>query len=142
MFAERLLLASLYSVKVQLMSVGVSAYVLAAMDSAFMFTYAGGSFITGPLGDRFSPTAVVGIGLLGSTVCLALITFGSTAPAIATSASLSMLWFAGTQFLHGFFQVGQRLPNPFHGVQTRTLNSHALTMLSPVKRLSESESKG
>jgi sugar phosphate permease len=41
------------------MQAGVSAYALAAMDSAFMFTYAGGSFITGPLGDRFSPTAVV-----------------------------------------------------------------------------------
>lgn len=35
------------NVKVQLMAAGVSAYTLAAMDSAFMFTYAGGSFITG-----------------------------------------------------------------------------------------------
>jgi sugar phosphate permease len=70
-----------------------------------MFTYAGGSFITGPLGDRFSPTAVVGIGLMGSTICLFLIALGSSTPVIAASATLSMLWFVGTQFFHGFFQV-------------------------------------
>lgn len=94
------------NVKVQLMAVGVSAYTLAAMDSAFMFTYALGSFITGPLGDRFSPSAVVGIGLLGSTACLFLITAGSEIPAIAGSAgSLGLAWFAGTQFFHGFFQA-------------------------------------
>jgi len=93
------------NVKVELLAAGVSAYVLAAMDSAFMFTYAGGSFITGPMGDRFSPTAVVGIGLLGSTICLFLIALGSSTPLIAASASYSMLWFAGTQFFHGFFQA-------------------------------------
>lgn len=69
-----------------------------------MFTYAGGSFITGPLGDRFSPTGVVGIGLLGSTICLFLITVGS-ATSIADSATYSLSWFAGAQFLHGLFQA-------------------------------------
>ena len=61
------------NVKVQLMRAGVSPLTLTAMDSGFMFTYAGGSFVTGMLGDRFSPVAVVGLGLLGSTMCLALI---------------------------------------------------------------------
>ena len=51
---------------------------LPTVDSAFMFTYAGGSFVTGMLGDRFSPTAVVGIGLLGSSLCLFLITVGAS----------------------------------------------------------------
>ena len=70
-----------------------------------MFTYAGGSFITGPLGDRFSPSFIVGLGLLGSTVCLLLITIGASVPALADSASLGLFWFAGTQFIHGFFQA-------------------------------------
>lgn len=35
------------NVKVQLMLAGVSPLTLTAMDSGFMFTYAGGSFITG-----------------------------------------------------------------------------------------------
>jgi hypothetical protein len=39
-------------VKVSLMQAGVSPLTLAAMDSGFMFTYAGGSFVTGQLGDR------------------------------------------------------------------------------------------
>jgi MFS family permease len=58
---------------------GVSPLTLAAMDSGFMFTYAGGSFITGQLGDRFSPVLVIGIGLLGSTFCLFLIVIGTYA---------------------------------------------------------------
>ena len=43
------------NVKVQLMAAGVDPLTLTAMDSGFMFTYAGGSFVTGMLGDRFSP---------------------------------------------------------------------------------------
>jgi len=46
-----------------------------------------------PLGDRFSPTAVVGIGMLGSTLCLLIITVGSTMPLVAASASASLLWY-------------------------------------------------
>lgn len=37
------------NVKVQLMLAGVSPLTLTAMDSGFMFTYAGGSFITGDI---------------------------------------------------------------------------------------------
>lgn len=59
------------------MHAGVNPLTLAAMDSGFMFTYAGGSFITGQLGDRFSPVGVIGAGLLGSTVCLFLIVLGN-----------------------------------------------------------------
>jgi len=92
------------NVKVQLMAAGVSSYVLAAMDSSFMFTYAGGSFITGQLGDRFSPTFVVGIGLLGSSLCLALITIGASS-AITEMGQVTAYWFVGTQLLHGFFQA-------------------------------------
>ena len=64
------------NVKMSFIHAGVSPLTLAAMDSGFMFTYAGGSFITGQLGDRFSPVLVIGIGLLGSTFCLFLIVIG------------------------------------------------------------------
>ncbi len=50
------------NVKLQLMLAGVSPLTVTAMDSGFMFTYAGGSFVTGLLGDRFSPVVVVGGG--------------------------------------------------------------------------------
>ena len=46
-------------VKVSLMQAGVSPLILASMDSGFMFTYAGGSFVTGQLGDRFSPVKII-----------------------------------------------------------------------------------
>ncbi|KAJ1423090.1 major facilitator superfamily domain-containing protein [Ochromonadaceae sp. CCMP2298] len=92
------------NVKVQLIAAGVSPLTLAAMDSGFMFTYAGGSFITGQLGDHFSPVHVIAIGLLGSTVCLFMILFGSM-PNIAQNAGLCGAWFLGTQLLHGLFQA-------------------------------------
>lgn len=93
------------NVKEQMMAAGVSSYILAAMDSGFMFTYAGGSFITGALGDRYEPTKVVAIGLLGSSVVLFLIVVGASVPLVAESASVGLIWFAGVQIVHGFFQA-------------------------------------
>ena len=83
---------------------GVSALTLTAMDSGFMFTYAGGSFITGQLGDRFSPVIVIAMGLLGSTLCLFSIMFG-TNNFIVENAALCGVWFLTTQLLHGVFQA-------------------------------------
>ena len=74
------------------------------MDSGFMFTYAGGSFITGQLGDRFSPVAVVAGGLLGSTICLLLIVFGAST-SIIHNAAFCGTWFLTCQLLHGAFQA-------------------------------------
>jgi sugar phosphate permease len=93
------------NVKVQLMEAGVSSLTLTAMDSGFMFTYAGGSFVTGWLGDRFSPTFVVGLGLLGSTLCLLLIIFGASSDGIVQDAALSGTYFLGVQLIHGLFQA-------------------------------------
>ena len=92
------------NVKVSLMKAGVSPLTLTAMDSGFMFTYAGGSFITGQLGDRFSAVNVVGGGLLGSTICLMLIIFGAST-SIISNAALCGTWFLGCQLLHGAFQA-------------------------------------
>eukprot|EP01035_Chromulina_nebulosa_P017236 gene17236-22762_t len=92
------------NVKVQLMQLGVSPLTLTAMDSGFMFTYAFGSFITGQLGDRLSPVGVVGVGLLGSTICLLLIIFGASTSIIHNVAICSS-WFLTCQLLHGAFQA-------------------------------------
>lgn len=86
------------------MNAGVNPLTVAAMDSGFMFTYAGGSFITGQLGDRFSPVAVVAAGLLGSTICLLLIVLGSST-SIITNAALCGTWFLTCQLIHGAFQA-------------------------------------
>lgn len=74
------------------------------MDSGFMFTYAGGSFITGMLGDRFSPVGVVAGGLFGSTICLLLIVFGASTSIIG-NAAICGSWFLTCQMLHGAFQA-------------------------------------
>ena len=83
---------------------GVAPLTVAAMDSGFMFTYAGGSFITGMLGDRFSPVGVVAGGLFGSTLCLLLIAFGASTSIIG-NAALCGSWFLTCQMLHGAFQA-------------------------------------
>ena len=92
------------NVKMSLMHAGVNPLTLTAMDSGFMFTYAGGSFITGQLGDRFSPVVVVGLGLLGSTICLLLIVFGAST-SIISNVALCGTWFLTCQLLHGAFQA-------------------------------------
>ena len=69
-----------------------------------MFTYAGGSFITGQLGDRFSPVAVVAGGLLGSTICLFLMILG-VSTSIVHNIALCGTWFLTVQLLHGGFQA-------------------------------------
>jgi OPA family glycerol-3-phosphate transporter-like MFS transporter 1/2 len=92
------------NVKVALMHAGVSPLTVTAMDSGFMFTYAGGSFITGMLGDRFSPSMIVGLGLLGSTVCLLLIAFGASTSIISNPAICGS-FFLTVQLLHGAFQA-------------------------------------
>jgi sugar phosphate permease len=86
------------------MNHGVSPLTLGAMDSGFMFTYAGGSFITGQLGDRFSPVAVVAGGLLGSTICLLAIVFGAST-SIISNVALCGTWFLTCQLVHGAFQA-------------------------------------
>ncbi len=86
------------------MASGVNPLTVAAMDSGFMFTYAGGSFITGQLGDRFSPVAVVAGGLFGSTICLLLIVFGAST-SIIHNAAFCGTWFLTCQLVHGAFQA-------------------------------------
>jgi len=61
------------TVKQQLQTeAGYSALILSEMDTVFMGTYAIGNIISGKLGDTFSPTTVLSIGLFGSGMCLFL----------------------------------------------------------------------
>jgi len=92
------------NVKVYLIQSGVSPITLAAMDSGFMFTYAGGNFITGQLGDHFSPVVVISIGLLGSTLCLFGMVIGASTFIVRHSA-ICPTWFLTCQLLHGAFQA-------------------------------------
>lgn len=92
------------NVKLSLIAAGVDPLTLAAMDSGFMFTYAGGSFVTGMLGDRFSPVVVVAMGLLGSTLCLFLIILGAST-SIVTNVAICGTFFLSCQLLHGLFQA-------------------------------------
>ena len=92
------------NVKMSLIAAGVNPLTLAAMDSGFMFTYAGGSFVTGMLGDRFSPVAVIAGGLLGSTLCLFLIILGAST-SIVHSIAICGTYFLSCQLLHGLFQA-------------------------------------
>lgn len=87
-----------------LIAAGVNPLTLAAMDSGFMFTYAGGSFVTGMLGDRFSPVVVIAGGLLGSTLCLFLIILGAST-SIVHSIAICGTYFLSCQLLHGLFQA-------------------------------------
>eukprot|EP00808_Paulinella_micropora_P015756 g78188.t1 len=91
------------NVKIQFMQAGVTNVTLAGMDSAFMLTYAMGSFVTGMLGDRFSAVVVISLGLLGSSLCLLSFLVG-VETSIATSAMCGT-WFVTTQALHGLFQA-------------------------------------
>jgi len=91
------------NVKLQLMEAGVTSMTLSAMDSGFMFTYACGSFITGMLGDRFSPVGVVGLGLIGSTLCLFAMLVG-VSTSVASNVATCGSFFLTVQLMHGAFQ--------------------------------------
>eukprot|EP00457_Paulinella_chromatophora_P003878 gb/GEZN01003886.1/.p1 GENE.gb/GEZN01003886.1/~~gb/GEZN01003886.1/.p1 ORF type:complete len:487 (+),score=69.93 gb/GEZN01003886.1/:229-1689(+) len=88
------------NVKVQFIHGGVSPLTLASMDSAFMLTYAGGSFFTGALGDRFSAVNIISMGLLGSSLCLAALLWG-----ISSTVPVAASWFVAAQTIHGFAQA-------------------------------------
>lgn len=42
---------------------GIDETVLSEMDTTFMFAYAGGSIVSGALGDRLRPPTIVGVGI-------------------------------------------------------------------------------
>ena len=83
---------------------GYSALVLSEMDTMFMATYAIGNIISGKLGDTFSPTTVLSIGLFGSGMCLFLMNVSLWFDFVRFSESLGNFFILGVYFLFGFFQ--------------------------------------
>jgi len=92
------------NVKTDLVDAGVNKVILSQMDMGFMFTYAIGSFISGRLGDMFPQNVVLGIGLIGSLLCLGMIWFFWLIDLVHTNYTLGFGAFVFAQLLHGFFQ--------------------------------------
>ena len=117
------------NVKTDLVAAGVDKIILSQMDMAFMFTYAIGSFISGRLGDTFpqkcavlsstraqrilqapillclcARSVIIGLGLLGSLLCLGLIWFFQVIDIVNENYALGFFLFVFAQFLHGLFQ--------------------------------------
>lgn len=93
------------TVKQQLQTeAGYSSLILSEMDTTFMGTYAIGNIISGKLGDTFSPTTVLAIGLFGSGACLFLINVSLWFDFVGFSASLGNFFILAVYFLFGFFQ--------------------------------------
>lgn len=83
---------------------GYSALILSEMDTVFMGTYAIGNIISGKLGDTFSPTTVLSIGLFGSGICLFLMNVSLWFEFVKFSEALGNFFIIGVYFLFGFFQ--------------------------------------
>jgi OPA family glycerol-3-phosphate transporter-like MFS transporter 1/2 len=92
------------NVKTDLVDSGVDKVILSQMDTAFMFTYAVGSFISGRLGDMFPQNVIIGVGLIGSTLCLGMIQFFEWTGVVHTNYPLGFFFFVFAQFIHGLFQ--------------------------------------
>jgi OPA family glycerol-3-phosphate transporter-like MFS transporter 1/2 len=92
------------NVKTNLVAEGVDKIILSQMDMAFMFTYAIGSFISGRLGDVFPQNAIIGIGLIGSLLCLGMIAGLQICGLVHSSYGAAFFLFVMAQFIHGLFQ--------------------------------------
>jgi sugar phosphate permease len=92
------------NVKTNLTASGVDSVILSQMDTAFMFTYAIGSFASGRLGDMFPQNVIIGVGLLGSTLCLGLILMFVESDVVHSNYGLGFSLFVLAQFIHGLFQ--------------------------------------
>ena len=74
------------------------------MDTVFMSTYAVGNIISGKLGDTFSPTVVLAIGLFGSGFCLFLINVALWFDFHGMSVLLGNIFILLVYAIFGFFQ--------------------------------------
>jgi len=83
---------------------GYSALILSEMDTVFMGTYAIGNIVSGKLGDTFSPTTVLSIGLFGSGMCLFLMVVSLWFNFEGMSQTLGDFFILAVYFLFGLFQ--------------------------------------
>ena len=92
------------NVKTELVDAGVNKIILSQMDTAFMFSYAIGTFVSGRLGDIFPQNVLIGVGLLGSTLCLGAIQIFTDLDLVGLNYSLGFFLYVFAQFVHGLFQ--------------------------------------
>jgi MFS transporter, OPA family, solute carrier family 37 (glycerol-3-phosphate transporter), member 1/2 len=94
------------SVKMQLINKAMLGRVLLSdMDTAFMLSYAFGSFVSGNLADTMHAPTIIGLGLIGSGVSLLFLLVG----VLRDIVSCGSLLYTYTYFLllwatHGAFQ--------------------------------------
>ena len=92
------------TVKTDLVASGVDVSILSSMDTAFMLSYALGTFVSGRLGDMFPQNAILGLGLFGSTLCLGAIQWLEYIDIMASNHGLGAALFVTVQLVHGAFQ--------------------------------------
>jgi sugar phosphate permease len=93
------------TVKQQLQSeAGYSDLILSEIDTVFMATYAIGNIVCGKLGDTFSLTTVLSIGLFGSGACLFLLSVSLWVDLESINNSLGNAFILMLFGLFGFFQ--------------------------------------
>ena len=89
------------TVKTDLVASGVDVSILSSMDTAFMLSYALGTFVSGRLGDMFPQNAILGLGLFGSTLCLGAIQWLEYIDIMASNHGLGAALFVTVQLIHG-----------------------------------------
>lgn len=91
------------NVKVELQKeAGLDPIIMSQMDTVFMFFYAIGSFFSGKLGDTYHAPSVVGIGLIGSSVCVMMLVFGVENDVVRSS--IARFYFLTCWLFHGLVQ--------------------------------------
>ena len=90
------------TVKVQLEADNLDAILLSRMDTIFMCCYAIGSFFSGNIGDTYHAPTVIGIGLIGSGLCVALLVLGIWFDLPHASAFVSQSYFlvSGIKYIY------------------------------------------
>ncbi len=78
------------------------------LDTAFMFSYAVGSFFSGSLGDRLYPPMVVGMGLIGSFACLMVLVVAVKWDLMGFSEWFGSIILVVNWVIFGVMQVSQK----------------------------------
>lgn len=91
--------------KLQLMLAGLPHGSLMAMESGFLLVKGAGALVAGHLSDgKYSPVNIVGYGLIGTAITIALLIFG-VSTSIVTTPAISSGYFLVIAVLFGAFQA-------------------------------------
>ena len=112
------------TVKVQLQADGLDSILLSRMDTIFMFCYAIGSFFSGNIGDRYHSPTVIGVALVGSGLCVAVLVGGIYADIPHAGVAANQVFCMTTWLVHGLLQsvggpVGTSIMGNWFGAKNR-----------------------